>query len=163
MQWMIRCGLFLSILLSAPLCADDIRSWVDADGTVHFGDKSAAPKDSEPVQLKPGSVVKMVPAPVRPLEPALPARPKVAARHCTPVMRDYVDPKTGMHSERDTGRCEEDGDAAGDEPRYYWGPCNGLACIRPPIPPIPPRSEPLPPSSGSSMPNMGGTPLIPYR
>jgi hypothetical protein len=151
---------FLYLLLMPSLYAEDIRSWVDADGTVHFGDRSAAPEDSKPVQLSPGSVVKITPAPLpSPSLPVAVAVPPSAKRHCTPVMRDYVDPKTGMHSERDTGRCEEDGDVVpSDEyPYYYWGPCNGPACVQPP-PPIPPRPQPLPPSSG-----MGGFPLIPFR
>lgn len=156
-------SLFLTLLLMGPLYAEDIRSWVDADGTVHFGDKSAAPKDSKPVQLGPGSVVKMAPVSLPPSLPAQAAAPAPAKRYCTPVLRDYVDPRTGMHSERDTGRCEEDGDViASDEyPYYYWGPCNGAACVRPPRPPRPPRPEPAPPPSPRIGPT--GTPLIPYR
>ncbi len=157
----------LLVLLATPLHADDIRRWVDADGTVHFADKSAAPRDSEPVQLGPGSVVKMEPAPARgPFSDVSPppSRPRASARPCTPVMREYVDPKTGMHSERDTGRCEEDDDvlASDDYPFYYWGPCHGPGCIRPPHPPLPPHPpEPAP----APAPRIGpsGAPLIPYR
>lgn len=156
----------LFLLMASSLRAEDIRTWVDADGTVHFGDKATAPKDSKAVELSPGSVVTVKPAPATPMQtlPPTPSAPQTASRprHCTPVMEDYTEPRTGMHSQRDTGRCEEDGDVVPnyDYPYYYWGPCNGPNCARPPRPdpPLPPRPSHLP-----SRPNMGGFPLVPYR
>lgn len=162
----LQCLCCLGVLLVMPAQAEDIRTWVDADGTVHFGDKGVAPKDSKAVELKPSSVVTVTPAPAAAAAsaPAVAASPAPSAkRHCTPVMEQYQDQRTGMHSERETGRCAEDGDVVPnyDYPYYYWGPCNGPACMRPPRPdrPLPPRPvQPLPPRGG-----IGGTPLVPFR
>lgn len=167
MEAMTRCVFFVGILLSEPLCADDIRSWVDADGTVHFGDRSAAPENSDAVKLSPGSVVEFAPIAATPVVPPASTPAPVTRREsqCTPVMQDHVDPKTGMHSWRDTGRCEEDGDVlpADDYPYYYWGgPCNGPSCIRPPRPPLPPH-PPTPSPAPQPRTGPAGTPLIPYR
>ncbi|MGH8493325.1 MAG: DUF4124 domain-containing protein [Moraxellaceae bacterium] len=163
----IRGGLLLLMLLATPLQADDIRTWVDADGTVHFGDQNAAPKDSKAVELQPGSVVKVTPAPAASAAasaPAVSAAPKSSARPCTPVTESYIDPISGMRREPDASRCAEDGNGDvmrnNDYPYYYWGPCNGPACVRPPRPTLPPRPvQPLPPSR----PGIGGSPLVPFR
>lgn len=155
--------LFSALVLSSAH-ADEIHSWVDADGVTHFGDKNAAPKNSKPVELKPGTYLKVVPAP-----PAAPVEQKaevntppraVAKRPCTPVMQEVVDPKTGMHSQRESGRCEEDGPVTADDdsyPYYNWG----YAPPPYPRPPYPPRPRPPRPDNDLPRPSLPSRPAGP--
>jgi len=41
--------------LAAPVCADDIVTWVDADGVTHFTNARLAPGDAEPVTVAPAN------------------------------------------------------------------------------------------------------------
>lgn len=96
--------------------ADDIRSWTDADGNMHFGDKYAAPEQSRPVELREGTYLNMevpvVPAPSASTADAAasdkPAAATARTRPCTPLIQEVIDPVSGMHNQRDTGRCQED-------------------------------------------------------
>lgn len=154
------------LCLALPAGADEIRSWVDADGVRHFGDSSAAPGHSDRVELSEGSYLEME-AGATAGNPyasgssaAGSASASAPARSCTPLIEEVVDPRSGIHSQRDTGRCQEDGPVEPDPqgyPYYVWGtpanPClprpSGGAypapgCVRPPHPPRPHPPLPAP-------------------
>lgn len=158
----VKMSLLLLLAMMQPVFAEEIRSWVDKDGVVHFGDKTTAPKSSAPVELQQGTFLKLEKvapsAPVKPAEPSVAAKP---ARTCTPVIQEVVDPKTGMHSQKETGRCEEDGAVVQDYgyPYYDWGP----SYPRPPYPhPRPPQPDPEPPRPLPKPIGPGGNSLIPW-
>jgi len=45
----------LLLSLAATVCADDIVTWVDADGVTHFTNARLAPGDAEPVAVAPAN------------------------------------------------------------------------------------------------------------
>lgn len=148
-RWML--GSMLVVVMAAAQ-ADDIRTWVDADGTTHFGDRDTAPGHSDPVQLKEGTYLRLDPVPERPVtlpqgNAEKPAQAAASPRPCTPLIREVVDPKTGMHSQRDTGRCQEDEPLPEDSyPDYVWGAAPACA------PGVTPRDG-LPPCQHRPRPN----------
>lgn len=160
----LQSAFMLSVLaLACTAQAEEIHSWVDKDGVTHFGDKNAAPKNSKPVELQQGTYLKVVPAPKaapveRKEEVVTPPR-AVARRPCTPLMQEVVDPKTGMHSQQETGRCEEDGVPVDDNsyPYYNWG----YAPPPYPRPPYPPRPRPPRPDNDLPRPSVPSRPAGP--
>lgn len=156
--------LLAGVCLVTTACADDIRSWTDADGVVHFGDKYAAPEQSRPVALGEGTFLDMEtpPPPVNAPPSAAPADTPppdstTRSRPCTPLLQAVVDPVSGMHSQRDTGRCQEDEPVPGVIDAYpvHVPPCTvqgakpSAGCVRPhPRPPVtPPATKPVSPAT----------------
>jgi hypothetical protein len=171
-----------SVVLAVICCvaaarADDIRSWTDADGVVHFGDKYAAPEQSHPVELGEGTYLNME-TPAHAASPGgtgdnstgnssaasnnPPAGSVTRTRPCMPLIQEIVDPVSGMHSQRDTGRCQEDEPVTGTVEGYpsYVYPCTAhgahtaAGCARPhprphpkPHPVTPPASKPVSPAT----------------
>lgn len=172
-RWACRAWLagLCAVTALTAASADDIRSWTDADGNVHFADKYAAPEQSRPVELGEGTYIDMdVPAlPAPPTSAADAANDKPAAavrtRPCTPLIEEMIDPVSGMHNTRDTGRCQEDAPLAGTVEAYpvYVPSCathsgrKASGCVRPhphphpkppPKPPVtPPVSKPVSPAA----------------
>ncbi len=138
-------------LLALPAWAEPIHRWTDADGTVHFADKSQAPAGSQPLTLRPGTYLppppKTTPAPAA-QPPALTLPPNARNKPCTEVEERVQDPRTGFHETR--RYCAEDRpepEAAGYRRwRHPCGPAWGWPCLRPPPLP-PPRPRPRPPGN----------------
>lgn len=155
LRWMLG-GMLVVVMAGAQ--ADDIRTWVDADGTTHFGDRDVAPGHSDAVQLNEGSFLRLEPVKERPpvtLPQGTAEKPPQSAnssRPCTPLIREVVDPRSGMHSQRDTGRCQEDeplpeDSYSGGYPDYVWGDvpvCAPGVVPRDGLPPCQHRPRPNP-------------------